>query len=74
MLMYCWFVQWKKSHHFTEQVMYRNICICLYILYIHMIYIMQYQLGGNKGHMNLKENGEGCMGGFGGKKGKGDCN
>lgn len=54
--------------------MYRNICICLYILYIHMIYIMQYQLGGNKCHMNLKENGEGCMGGFGGKKGKGDCN
>lgn len=47
-------------------------------MFIHLIYTYDIyyamSMGGDKGHKNLKENGEEFMGGFGGKKGKGECN
>lgn len=45
--------------------------ILIHLTYTYDIYYA-ISIRGGKGHMNLKENGEGCMGGFGGKKKKGE--
>lgn len=54
--------------------LYIGIYAYVYTSYIYIWYILCNINGGDKGHMNLKENGEEFMGGFGGKKGKGECN
>lgn len=55
----------------TEQVVFRNICICIYI-YTHIcihIYVLVTTINKNE-FMNLKDNREGYIEGLGGKRGK----